>query len=344
MPTQRCWRIGFAGFGSVNRALARLLVARRRELERRHGISFRVTLISSARRGARVAPEGIDLEGALGEGWRGVGSALEAMGGAPIDILFEGTPLDPVRGEPATSHAREALRRGISVISANKGPVAFAARELIRIAHGSGAGFRFESAVADCMPVFSLVESALPIGKVTRFKGILNSTSNLVLQAVARGGSVEEAVSGARAAGVAEADPAHDLDGWDQAVKASILAAILLGREVRPAQVERTALSGLDPGWIRSETRAGRVVRLAASGGASGPIRVAALCLDPRSFLGGLKAGSLGLVLETELAGTIHVAIAGSGVEQTAYGMLADMVAIHYGRLVVPSALAEPEG
>jgi homoserine dehydrogenase len=225
------------------------------------------------------------------------------------------------------------------VVSANKGPVAFAARDLMRLARARGAGFRFESAVADCVPIFDLVEAAVPLGRITGFQGVLNATSNIVLQAVARGTAPGSAVREAQRLGIAEADPANDLDGWDQAVKAVILANVLVGRDVRPVDVERTRLDDVDVAWLRSETAQGRVVRLTASGAATGPVRVAAGSLAPGSFLATLGEGALGLVLDTEMAGQIRVAASDPGVAHTAYGMLTDFVAIHQGRLLVPSPL-----
>jgi homoserine dehydrogenase len=335
----RRWRLGFVGFGAVNRALARMLLSRRGEIERRHGLAFEVTLVATARRGAWVEPSGLDLGRALEADWSSRLPALEAIEGAPVDLIFEGTPLDPAAGEPATAHARAALRRGVSVVSANKGPVAFAARELLELARRTGAGFRFESAVADCLPVFDLFEVALPVGRVERFRGVLNSTSNHVLQAVLRGEAAEIAVARMRRAGLTEADPSHDLDGWDQAVKAVILANVLLGRDLRPVDVERVPLAALDLERLRAEQRAGRTMRLAATGGREGPVRVGPEAFEPGDFLASLSGHSLGLALETDLAGTIQVASLDPGVEQTAYGMLTDLVAIHQGRRLVPSPL-----
>ncbi len=339
LAERRHYRLGFIGFGNVNRALARILIDRRTEIEARHGLTFEATIVASGRAGARVDPSGIDLERTLRDAWSGGRPALEAIRTAPLDLIFEGTPLDPRAGEPATSHLRAALERGVSVVSANKGPIAFAARELAGIARRTGAGFRFESAVADCMPVFDLVEVALPVGRVIAFRGVLNSTSNHVLQAVARGRPAAEAVAEMQRLGYAEADPSHDLDGWDQAVKAVILANVLLGRDLRPDDVRRVPLSEVDVAWLRAQHRAGRTVRLAASGGPEGPLRVEPVSLDPGSFLGSLTGTSLGLTLETDLAGTINVSSVEAGVGQTAYGMLSDMIAIHQGRLLVPSPL-----
>jgi homoserine dehydrogenase len=330
-------RLGFAGFGNVGRALARLLLERRAELEETHGLAFVVTLLSSARRGALVEPRGIDLARALREGWSAAPRLLEAIEQAPIDLLFEATPLDPAAGEPALAHARAALDRGISVVTANKGPVAFGMHDLVERARRSGAGFRFESAVADCLPVFNLFEAAFPVGRLRRFRGVLNSTSNHVLQAIARGDDAGAAIAEMQRRGLAEADPSHDLDGWDQAVKAVILTNVLMGRDLRPADVERTALTDVDPAWLRAEEGAGRSVRLMAEADRDGRARVRAVPLERGDFLASLRETSLGISFEIEAAGTINVSCVEPGVEQTAYGMLADLVAIRQGRLMVPA-------
>src|SRR5262245_61492800 len=335
------WRIGFAGFGNVNRALLRMLESRRAELAARRGLRFRVTLIATRRKGALVDASGIDTAHALGGDWRGDGDTLAAARQAPIDLLFEGTTLEPRTGEPATSHVRAALDRGVSVVSANKGPLAFAARDLLRLARDRGAGFRFEAAVADCLPIFGLCEVAVPAGGATAYRGVLNSTSNLVLQAAARGIAMAEAVKDAQRRGIAEADPSHDLDGWDQAVKAVILSNVLLGRDLRPSDVERTPLDAVDLDWVRAEERSGSTVRQAAMGEADAPARVAPLSFPSGTFLASLAGGSLGIEIETEMAGTLRVAGVDPGVEHTAYGMLSDLVAIHQGRRLVPTPLLE---
>jgi homoserine dehydrogenase len=336
---RRHFRLGFAGFGNVGRALARLLIARRDELKRRCGLSFEVTLLASARCGAWVEPRGIDLEEALRAGWSSASRLADVLETAPIDLLFEATTLEPRTGEPALTHVRAALVRGVSVVSANKGPIALAARELFGIASKTGAGFRFESAVADCLPVFNLAETALPVGRLLRFRGVLNSTSNHVLQAIAEGRPGEEAIGEMRRLGIAEADPSHDLDGWDQAVKVVILANVLMGRDLKPPDVERTPVSAVDPGWLRAQERAGRAARLVAEVGPEGPARVHPIALEPGDFLASLRGLSLGLTIETELAATINVSIVEPHVEQTAYGMLSDLVAIGHGRPMIPSPL-----
>src|SRR5207245_4932726 len=109
------------------------------EIAGRHRLTYDVTLVASRTRGAWIEAGGLDLRRALEGGWSGGGTALEAIEKAPLDLIFEGTPLDPHAGEPATSHLRAALERGISVVSANKGPIAFAASDLAALARQKGA-------------------------------------------------------------------------------------------------------------------------------------------------------------------------------------------------------------
>ena len=333
------WRLGFAGFGRVNRALARMLAARRGELAERWGASFDITMLSTATRGALVEPNGLDAERAFEKGWSsGIGTP-EAIRSAPIDLLFEGTTLDPARGEPALSHVRAALERGVSVVSANKGPFAFAAAELMRIARRQGAGLRFESTVADCLPIFNFFEVVVPVGRIRSFRGVLNATSNLVLQAMARELPAGDTIARVQRLGLAEADPAHDLDGWDQAVKAVIVANVLMGRDARPADVERVPVSAVDIGWVRREEAAGRTVKLVAQGDDQGALRVGPVSCPHGSFLASLHGGSLGIEFDTELAGTLTLGSVEPQVNQTAYGMLTDFLAIHAGRTLIPMPL-----
>jgi homoserine dehydrogenase len=341
MSATRTWRIGLAGFGHVHRALAALLLERRDELLARHGLAFVPTLLADRRRGAIVSADGLDLAAALRDGWPEGPALDETLDAAPIDLLFEATPLDPKTGEPALTRLRHALDRGVAVVSANKGPLAFGAAELLRLARAQSCGFRFESTVADCLPVFDLFESVLPVGRLRRFEAVLNSTSNRVLHAVAQGIPLDEAVREAQRLGVAEANPAHDLDGWDHAVKGVIVANVLCGENLRPGDVERIPVSAVDLDWLRHQQEKGKCVRLAVTGGRGERIRVAPVAYSPGDFLATLGAGALGASFETELAGTLRVASTDSTVAQTAYGMLSDFVAIHQGRLFVPSPLLD---
>src|SRR5262245_15886645 len=162
-------RVAIIGFGNVGRAFARLLQRKRTELSERYGIECAVTAIATARHGAVISKTGLDLDAAgvrIGSGLalegladsESVPGAAEAIERCTADVLFETTPLNPYDGEPAITHIHRALLRGISVVTANKGPVAYAYRRLSQLAANRDAMFRFEGTVMDGCQVFNLAE------------------------------------------------------------------------------------------------------------------------------------------------------------------------------------------
>ncbi|MCZ7544598.1 MAG: hypothetical protein M5R40_14235 [Anaerolineae bacterium] len=162
----------------------------------------------------------------------------------PADLIFEATWLDPHAGQPATDYVRAALRAGRHVVTANKGPVAFAYRELRDQARAHDVGFFFESTVMDGAPVLGVAREGLPGCHVTRIRGVLNSTTNAMLCRMEEGLSYEAALAEMQAAGLAEADPTLDVDGWDSAVKTVVLANVAMGADLRPADVAREGIRG----------------------------------------------------------------------------------------------------
>lgn len=316
-------RIAIVGFGHVGRALAKLLVAERDRLP------VTVTAIVTAGHGSVVEPRGLDLERALADG--AFGSPRPAIGGLPADAVVELTPLDVETGGPGLTHVREALGAGRHVVTANKGPIALAFRELSALAAAHGVVLRFEAAVADCLPVFDLARTALPLADISAIRGVVSSTANHVLSAAARGVTVAAALAEAQRLGIAEADPRQDLEGWDSAAKAAILATVLMGAELRPSEVRRAVIDERAARSARDAAARGDRVRpvielTRVPGGvraAFGPRR-----LDPLDPLHAVEGTSLGLVLDTDLAGRIAVQLHAPGVAQTAYAILTDLLEI----------------
>ena len=221
------------GFGNVGQAFARLVLRKAPLLEKEYSFSFTVTGIATGSHGSAIDPTGIDLEKALSEaggGFKGsffnnkIPSTLDFIRDCPADALLENSPVNPHTGEPAAEHLRAALRKGMHAVTANKGPVVFAHRELSRMAAKQGKGFLFESSVLDGAPIFSLFRETLPAMELRGFSGILNSCTNFILGLMEQGISFEEAVRKAQSIGIAETDPSADLDGWDAAVKVAALA------------------------------------------------------------------------------------------------------------------------
>ena len=325
----------------MGRRFAELLRGPYRRVLRSHGLCVRVTGIATARHGLAIAPRGLDLGRclrlvragrSLDRLHRGPRPAdvRDFVARVPADVLFEVTTLDPRRGEPAVSHVKAALGRGLHVVTANKGPVAFALRPLTSLARRKGRRFLHESAVMDGTPVFNLVARCLPGARLRGFRGTLNSTTSLILSGMERGLSPRAALREAQWRGIAEADPRHDLDGWDAAVKGCALANALLGASVTPARVRRRGIAGITASDVRRALRAGKRLRLVVRGRRDGR-RVTVRVGPERIPLGDPLSGSgpdAALVLETDVMGEIGVFERGATVDQTAYGLLSDLLAL----------------
>ncbi len=174
------------GFGSVGRALARMICEHRERLAGL-GFDFRLIGVFTRTKGNLVDPDGLDLEKLLSDievngNFSGPSvsmTPIEACRTLDYDVLIELSTLQiEGRGEPAASHIRAALVRGKNVVTANKGPVAFAYPELAMLAVQNGGKFLFESTVMDGVPVINLVRRCMKGNRITGFSGILNSTTN----------------------------------------------------------------------------------------------------------------------------------------------------------------------
>ncbi len=318
-------KLDLLGFGNVGRALARLLMARSAE------VSFTVVSIITAHHGWWVDPGGIDLAKAVRMTGLPSAGPSPRIADLPGDVLVELTTLDPRTGQPAYDHMTEALRARKHVVTANKGPIAHHHEELLGIARAAGRELRFEATLADCLPVFNLRRAALPLAEIGRIRGIVSSTTNHILSSAARGVRFADALAEAQRLGIAEADPRNDLEGWDAAAKATILANVLMGARIRIDDVQREAIDEPDAREAERVAREGarlrpivEIVRHKDSAIASfGPRRLEPL--DPLYAVDGL---SMALELETDLAGTLVVQLHDPHVKQVAYAVLTDLIGI----------------
>jgi homoserine dehydrogenase len=335
-------KLTFSGFGNVARAFARMITDRGTDLADTFDLRWKTTAIATANHGCITATEGIDIVKAAAWVERG-GNLAELPGAIAIpdpptliqccnaDILIETTPLNIEDGEPAVTHIRSALARGIHVITANKGPIAFAYAELKSLARAHGVRFRFEGTVMDGAPVFNLIEFCLPGARVLGFSGVLNSTTNLILTGMESGRSFEESLEEARRRGIAEANADYDIDGWDAAVKTVALANVLMNADARPADVAREGIGQIRTEDLEFAARLGMAVRLISRGKRFGKhvkLSVSPERVPQSSALGSVRGTSNVLVLETDLMGEIAIVENDPGIEQTAYALLSDLLTI----------------
>ena len=354
-------RIASLGFGNVGQALAVMLAEKAGVLERGYGLTVSFTGAYTRSSGAWIAPGGIAPADLAASGWPRTsratiprhedalkqiaslaigprdfaGDALAFVRECPADVVLELTALNPLTGQPATDHIRAALTSGKHVVTANKGPLAHAYRELRALAREHGVMLRFESTVMDGTPIFSMAEASLTATVITGFRGLLNSTSNYVLSLMARGKTVEEGIAAAQRAGVAEADPSYDLDGWDASVKAVVLANVLMGADLRPADVRREGLGAEAMRQAQAALKTGetlkQVVEVARDGGEV-LARVRLVALPASDIFAHLSGMETALRLHTDTMQDLTIVEGEGGPGQTAFGVLADLVAIARAR------------
>jgi homoserine dehydrogenase len=225
------YKLAFLGFGNVGKALATLLSNKRTDIEKKSGVTFTVVGIATGSRGIAIDSEGIDLLQALALLKSGqkisqlskiaVVDSEEFVQKCGADVLFETIPVNYETGQPALDLIRQALNLGMYVTTANKGPVVHAYHELTKLAEAKSVKFYFESAVMDGAPVFALFRETLPAANIQAFKGVLNSTTNLILSRMENGESYDDAVVYAQSIGIAETDPSGDVDGWVRQLKSA---------------------------------------------------------------------------------------------------------------------------
>lgn len=328
----RTYKLCIVGFGNVGQAFAQLLLDKSEEL-RDFGIEWSITGIASRRLGWIANANGLDARQLLYQEERAklkpnASDVRDWLRQAQADVLFETSSLNRHNGQPAIEHLRAALEMGAHAISANKGPIVFAYAELRDLARRQGKGFLFESTVMDGVPIFSLKE-ALPAAQVRGFRGILNSTTNIVLAEIEEGSSLEEAVRRAQEMGVAETDPTDDLDGWDAAVKVAALSTVLLDHPLPLEQISVAGIRGLQPEQIRAARREGRPYKLVCAARkhrnqvrASVAPRQLPLS-DPMAHVDG---GSSAVHFELDILPGLTIFEQDPGLVTTAYGLLADFV------------------
>lgn len=329
----RTFNLALLGFGNVNRTLAHLLHKKSAELHER-GISWRITGVASRRLGWLADVNGLDVEklaaaGAPARTQSKLSDVREWLREAQADVLFEATSLNVPDGQPAVDHIRAALESGCHAITANKGPIVHAYEELQQLAEAKGKRFLFESTVMDGVPIFSLFRETLPTVQLRGFRGILNSTTNVMLHDIENGMTFEQSVKGAREAGLAETDPSHDVDAWDAAVKVVALVRVLMGVPLKLNEVERQGIRNLSAEEVRMARAEGKPYKLVCRAQREGS-RVRASVrpeqvpsIDPFA----LVTGSSSIIqFETDIFPNLVITENNPGLEATAYGMLADFV------------------
>ncbi len=338
------YKLALIGFGNVARCLVRLLARKQNLLEEEYNLTFSFTGIATGRHGFAVDPNGLDIQKALSLVESGqsisplssfsVQDSFAVIRHASADVMFENSPVNHVDGQPAIEHVRAAFDAGMHVFTANKGTVVHGYRELTELAKAKGRKFYFESTVLGGAPLFSVFREAFPAAELRSFKGIINSTTNIILTRMERGESFDEAVKYCQSIGVAETDPSADVDGWDAAIKVAALVTVLMNTPFTPQQVNPTGIRGITPEMIAKAKAEGQRWKLTASAERTKDgikASVAPELVSPSSPLYGLQGSTTGLTFRTDVVTDYSITASEredmqSGPEETAYGLLADFI------------------
>jgi homoserine dehydrogenase len=333
------YKLALLGFGNVGRALAELLLRKKNDLKEMYAISFIVTGISTGHHGALVNPNGIDLQGALELIRTGrslnlitrtlITDTFDFIRKANADVLFENSPVNHSTGQPAVNHVKAALEAGMHVCTANKGTVVHAYRELKALAMAKNRKFYFESTVMDGAPIFSLFRDAIPAARLKAFKGVLNSTTNIILTRMENGESLDDAVRYCQALGIAETDPSADVDGWDAAIKVAALTTVLMDMPLKPQQVDRRGIRHITPEMVRAAKAEGKRYKLVCSAEREGEAVkawVSPELVTISSPMYGIEGSTSIVEFQTDVLGDLSIVEKDPGPHTTAYGLLADFI------------------
>lgn len=321
MIDYRRLRVALLGAGSVGSQVAALLLKHGDELADRAGAAL--DLVGIAVRDVD-APRDTDLPREL------LTTDADALiVGADIVIELMGGI------EPARSLILRALEGGADVVTANKALLAAHGPELAGAAEQVGAQLSYEAAVAGAIPIIRPLRESLAGDHITRVMGIVNGSTNYILDRMDRfGDSAEEAMRVASELGYLEADPTLDVEGYDAAQKATILASIAFHTEVPVDSVHREGITGVTLSQIEAAARAGYAIKLLAIAerltGADGEegvsARVYPALISREHPLAAVHGGKNAVFVEAEAAGELMFYGAGAGGVETASAVLGDLV------------------
>lgn len=335
-------RLLFIGFGTVGQGLSELLLEKKSELLDTYGMEYTVVGIADMLKGSVYNPEGIDLAAALdavesstslselpGESFSG--DALELIRTADADVMLEATYTDIKTGEPATSHVREALARGLHVVTTNKGPTALHYEDLMKLAKEKNLHLLIEGTVMSGTPVLNLLRETLAGSSIKEVKGILNGTTNYILTRMEEGLSYDEALKKAQELGYAEAIPDADVLGWDALAKVTILAKAIYGAGGNPFDFPCEGITGITSSHITEAKNRGMRFKLIGKVWKDGNLIKASVGpeeIDMGHPLAGVMGATNAITVTTDTLGDVTIVGPGAGKRETGFSMLVDLIKI----------------
>jgi len=328
-------RIILCGFGVVGQSFAKLLESRSEDLYARYGLKPRIIGVFD-RKGSANDPSGLDTSKLIDvkKKYGSVNrysdtenntSGTEIINNLEAEVLIETTESNYKDAEPGMTHIIDAMKRGMHVISVNKGPLALAFPSLMEIAEYNHVLFRFSGTVGGGTPILDFAKNSLRGERIVSFDGILNGTTNYILTNMTNGMSFNDALDDAKQKGYVEADESLDLDGLDAAAKLVILANWIMGMKVTMPDIKITGIRKINNSDIKHAAEKNCAIKLIASCNKEltvAPKEIATV--DPLCVSGTLNAISF----TSEHSGTQTIIGRGAGGIETASSILRDLIDI----------------
>lgn len=328
-------RIIVCGFGTVAQSFAKLLVSRSDDLYAKYGMMPRIVGVFDTKGGVTES-SGLDLN-RLVEIKKKYGTVrnydktkrklggLDIINNVPADVLIETTASNYKDAEPGMSHIIAAMKKGMHVISVNKGPLALAFPSLMELAVYNHVLLKFSGTVGGGTPILDYAKNSLRGEQIVSFAGILNGTTNYILTNMARGMSFAAALKDAKSKGYVEADESLDLDGYDAAAKLVILANWIMGMKVTMPDIQRTGIRKVTSDDVKKAAKKKSAIKLIASCNKELIVSPREIPVDdPLCVNGTLNAISF----TSEHSGTQTIIGRGAGGTETASAILRDLLDI----------------
>jgi len=328
-------RIILCGFGVVGQSFAKLLESRSEDLYARYGLKPRIVGVFD-RNGNAIDPSGLDTNRLIDvkkkhgsvnrySDTENNTSGTEIINNLEAEVLIETTESNYKDAEPGMTHIVDAMKRGMHVISVNKGPLALAFPSLMEIAEYNHVLFRFSGTVGGGTPILDFAKNSLRGERIVSFDGILNGTTNYILTNMTNGMSFNNALDDAKQKGYVEADESLDLDGLDAAAKLVILANWIMGMKVTMPDIKMTGIRKIDDSDIKHAAEKNCAIKLIASCNKELTVTPKEIAIiDPLCVSGTLNAISF----TSEHSGTQTIIGRGAGGIETASSILRDLIDI----------------
>ena len=342
MADTTTYRLLLVGFGAAGQGLAQILRYHGEWLRERYCVDLQIVAVCTRNRGTLFADEGLDPAGLL-DAIAQTGHLLglpgqrewrpeDAIEHAGADVLVELSPTDLNTGEPATSYIRRALASGMHAITANKGPIALHFAELRMLAAEARLYLGFEGTVMSGTPALRTAWSSLAGCEIRELRGIVNGTTNYILTQMEQGLVYADALAEAQRLGYAEADPTGDVEGYDAAAKAVILAKVVMDAQIGLDDVERKGITSITRDTIEAARGAGERWKLIARVWREGQqvrASVQPTRLPAEHPLAGVGGAANAITYTTDLLGEVTLIGPGAGGTPTGFAILSDILEMH---------------